>query len=154
MFAALVLAARGRPARGVGRRRRSPSPSMSSSPWPREPPCSRWCPTAPLTALVAAMFLAGAVYAYLIRNQESERALDRPDRFGLAGGRPGAAVVIFVAEWGDLTQILTANLAARYHSPLSVAVASLAALWAGRGPGRGQRGRTCCGCCPSGPCGW
>ena len=51
------------------------------------------------------------------------------DRF--AHGSSGrAAAVIFVAEWGDLTQILTANLAARYHSPLSVGVAALAALWA------------------------
>ena len=83
-----------------------------------------------LDAVVAAMFLAGAIYSYLIRNQEEEtgRAL-RP------AGSPwrvaaGAAVVIFIAEWGDLTQILTANLAARYHSPLSVGLASLLALWA------------------------
>jgi len=40
-----------------------------------------------------------------------------------------AAGVIFVAEWGDLTQILTANLAARYHSPLSVGVGAVLALW-------------------------
>jgi putative Ca2+/H+ antiporter (TMEM165/GDT1 family) len=30
---------------------------------------------------------------------------------------------------GDLTQILTANLAARYHSPLSVGTGALLALW-------------------------
>jgi Ca2+/H+ antiporter, TMEM165/GDT1 family len=35
-----------------------------------------------------------------------------------------------VAEWGDLTQILTANLAAKYHSPLSVGVGAVLALWA------------------------
>ena len=40
-----------------------------------------------------------------------------------------AFVVIFLAEWGDLTQILTANLAAHYHSPLSVGVGALLALW-------------------------
>ena len=40
-----------------------------------------------------------------------------------------AFVVIFIAEWGDLTQILTANLAAHYHSGLSVAVGSILALW-------------------------
>ena len=40
-----------------------------------------------------------------------------------------AFVVIFVAEWGDLTQVLTANLAARYHAPLSVAVGATLALW-------------------------
>ena len=38
-------------------------------------------------------------------------------------------MVIFIAEWGDLTQILTANLAAHYHSALSVGVGALAALW-------------------------
>ena len=38
--------------------------------------------------------------------------------------------MIFVAEWGDLTQILTANLAAHYHSGLSVALGAVTALWA------------------------
>lgn len=38
--------------------------------------------------------------------------------------------MIFIAEWGDLTQILTANLAAHYHSPLSVGVGATLALWA------------------------
>jgi len=37
--------------------------------------------------------------------------------------------VIFLAEWGDLTQILTANLAAHYHSAVSVGVGALLALW-------------------------
>jgi hypothetical protein len=41
-----------------------------------------------------------------------------------------AFLVIFIAEWGDLTQILTANLAAKYHSALSVGVGSTLALWA------------------------
>lgn len=40
-----------------------------------------------------------------------------------------AFVVIFLAEWGDLTQILTANLAAHYHSPLSVGIGAVLALW-------------------------
>ena len=37
--------------------------------------------------------------------------------------------MIFVAEWGDLTQILTANLAADYHSAFSVGVGAVAVLW-------------------------
>jgi putative Ca2+/H+ antiporter (TMEM165/GDT1 family) len=41
-----------------------------------------------------------------------------------------AFIVIFLAEWGDLTQILTANLAAHYHSPLSVGLGAVLALWA------------------------
>ena len=40
-----------------------------------------------------------------------------------------AFIVIFLAEWGDLTQILTANLAAHYHSPLSVGLGAVSALW-------------------------
>ncbi len=38
--------------------------------------------------------------------------------------------MIFIAEWGDLTQILTVNLAAKYHSPISVGVGAVLALWA------------------------
>jgi Ca2+/H+ antiporter, TMEM165/GDT1 family len=35
-----------------------------------------------------------------------------------------------VAEFGDLTQIAVATLAARYHDPLSVGVGAVIALWA------------------------
>jgi Ca2+/H+ antiporter, TMEM165/GDT1 family len=41
-----------------------------------------------------------------------------------------AFVVIFLAEWGDLTQVLTANLAVRYGSALSVGLGATVALWA------------------------
>jgi Ca2+/H+ antiporter, TMEM165/GDT1 family len=79
--------------------------------------------------LVAALFLGGAIYSWLIRNQEEEEANVHQSRSALrtAGTALG---VIFLAEWGDLTQILTANLAARYHSPVSVGVGALVALCA------------------------
>jgi len=38
--------------------------------------------------------------------------------------------VIFLAEWGDLTQLGTAALAARYQAPLTVFFAATLALWA------------------------
>jgi Ca2+/H+ antiporter, TMEM165/GDT1 family len=38
-------------------------------------------------------------------------------------------VVVFLAEWGDLTQILTASLAARFHAPVAVGVGAGLALW-------------------------
>jgi Ca2+/H+ antiporter, TMEM165/GDT1 family len=41
-----------------------------------------------------------------------------------------AFVVIFLAEWGDLTQVLTANLAVRYHSAFSVGIGAVLGLWA------------------------
>jgi putative Ca2+/H+ antiporter (TMEM165/GDT1 family) len=37
--------------------------------------------------------------------------------------------IVFLGEWGDITQIVTANLAARYRDPLSVGVGALLALW-------------------------
>jgi putative Ca2+/H+ antiporter (TMEM165/GDT1 family) len=41
-----------------------------------------------------------------------------------------AFVVIFIAEWGDLTQIATASLSAHYHeSPWTVFTAATLALW-------------------------
>jgi putative Ca2+/H+ antiporter (TMEM165/GDT1 family) len=37
--------------------------------------------------------------------------------------------VVFIAEWGDLTQIGTAALAAHYPAPLAVFVGATLALW-------------------------
>ncbi len=76
--------------------------------------------------VVAVLFAAGAVYSWVSRNT-SEEAEESRVRSGRAVVTT-AAGVIFLAEWGDLTQILTANLAARYHSWLSVGVGALAAL--------------------------
>ncbi len=38
--------------------------------------------------------------------------------------------VVFVGEWGDVTQITTATFVAHYHRPLIIGAAALAALWA------------------------
>jgi Ca2+/H+ antiporter, TMEM165/GDT1 family len=91
-------------------------------------------PRRPVEVVVAVLFLIGAV---LIWREGRDDTQDEQ--------APGAAVletagfwrvaslaygVIFVAEWGDLTQILTANLAAKYHDPLSVGVGAVLGLWA------------------------
>jgi putative Ca2+/H+ antiporter (TMEM165/GDT1 family) len=39
-------------------------------------------------------------------------------------------LIVFVAEWGDLTQFGTAALAAHYHDPLTVFSGATLALWA------------------------
>jgi len=41
-----------------------------------------------------------------------------------------AFMVVFVAEWGDLTQLATAALQARYREPVTVFIAATLALWA------------------------
>lgn len=79
--------------------------------------------------LVAVLFLAGAAYSFHLRNEEEETAGEVEARSPLRTFATATAV-IFVAEWGDLTQILTANLAARYHSPFSVALGAVLGLWA------------------------
>ena len=40
-----------------------------------------------------------------------------------------AFVVVFVAEWGDLSQLATAAFQARYRQPVLVFTAALLALW-------------------------
>ncbi len=83
-----------------------------------------------LEAIVAAMFFAGGVLA--LREAAKERQEDEIIEREVATHRRVAVtafVVIFLAEWGDLTQILTANLAAHYHDPVSVAVGAVLALW-------------------------
>ncbi|MGH3672585.1 MAG: TMEM165/GDT1 family protein [Pseudonocardiaceae bacterium] len=38
--------------------------------------------------------------------------------------------MLFTAEFGELTQIAIANLAAKYHDPLAVGIGGLLGLWA------------------------
>jgi Ca2+/H+ antiporter, TMEM165/GDT1 family len=55
-----------------------------------------------------------------------------PSALGRTGFKRVAATsfaVVFVAEFGDLTQISTANLAARFGAPVAVWFGSLLALW-------------------------
>jgi putative Ca2+/H+ antiporter (TMEM165/GDT1 family) len=78
--------------------------------------------------IVALLFLFGAVYAWTESTRDEEPLVKREAAAHQVVTT--AFIVIFVAEWGDLTQILTANLAAHYHSPLSVGLGAVAALWA------------------------
>jgi len=87
-----------------------------------------------LDAVVAGMFLVGAALALREAVKEKkERQEEEIVEREVASHRRVAVTaffVIFLAEWGDLTQILTANLAAHYHNPLSVGVGAVLALWA------------------------
>jgi putative Ca2+/H+ antiporter (TMEM165/GDT1 family) len=81
-------------------------------------------------AVVAVLFAGGSVYLIFV-NESAEARQGQEEADQVRSGRRvalGAFTVIVVAELGDLTQILTANLVARYHNPLSVFVGSAAAL--------------------------
>jgi putative Ca2+/H+ antiporter (TMEM165/GDT1 family) len=81
-----------------------------------------------LDGVVATMFLLAALYAWREGTMADDQVTEPKAR--KHGAVLTALIVIFLAEWGDLTQILTANLAAKYHSALSVAIGSILALWA------------------------
>lgn len=89
-------------------------------------------PPRPLEIVVAVLFAVGAVL--LLRGRHEK---DSDEAVELHGRQPGfwrvawtGFAVILVAEFGDLTQIATASLAARYHDPLSVGIGAVLALWA------------------------
>ncbi|HEY4703694.1 MAG TPA: TMEM165/GDT1 family protein [Streptosporangiaceae bacterium] len=85
-------------------------------------------------AVVAVLFAAGAVWLLV-------SSFRKPDRDGADAARQGGPVpsfwrvagasfaVVFAAEWGDITQITTANLAAHYGNPVSVGIGAVLALW-------------------------
>ncbi|HEX4775220.1 MAG TPA: TMEM165/GDT1 family protein [Acidimicrobiia bacterium] len=88
-------------------------------------------PNRAVDAVVAVLFAIGAVLAFAISEETEEHEAEEIARATTTRRMVFTAfLVVFVAEWGDLTQILTANLAARYHAPLSVGVGATLALWA------------------------
>lgn len=91
-------------------------------------------PHRPLQVGVAALFVLGAVLLLRQRHTDTDSYMEehRPRRSFLPVAATSFAVV-FVAEFGDLTQILTANLAAKYHQPLPVGIGSALALWVAAG---------------------
>lgn len=97
--------------------------------------------------VVAALFFAGALYLLLVKEKTAigegeaiatrqERALDKADVQAVALGARSSQfrvvlttfVIIAIAEFGDLTQILIANLSARYRDPLSVFIGASVAF--------------------------
>ena len=88
-----------------------------------------------LEACAAGVFVLGA--ALLWRHKEEK---DEDDDGGRDGVRDAfwpvfstAFAVVFLAEFGDLTQFLTVSLAARYHDPLAVGIGATLALWVAAG---------------------
>ena len=94
------------------------------------------------------IFLVGAVV--LFRSAPGADAEEKEHRGGVRrqGGRAanrsaGAVVasflVLFAAEWGDLSQLLTISLIAKYDDPVSVFLGAWVALLDRLGPGRAGR---------------
>ena len=75
------------------------------------------------------LFLVSAVAMWRKHDDEPEAGKDGAE-VGFAKAFTLAFTVVFVAEWGDLTQIATAGFAARTKQPVLVFCAATAALWA------------------------
>jgi putative Ca2+/H+ antiporter (TMEM165/GDT1 family) len=93
-------------------------------------------PRTPVEIFAALMFLVGGFI--LIRGAgkadaeeaEIEHEFETKAKPGVHGLRAVGAsfLVLFVAEWGDLSQLLTAGLVVKYQDPVSVGVGAFLAL--------------------------
>lgn len=81
-------------------------------------------------AVVGVLFLAGAAMLLLKRSDDDDEGVKAPADQSFWKVSGAGFMLILVAEFGDLTQIMTANLAARYDDPLSVGLGAVLALWA------------------------
>ncbi len=86
-------------------------------------------------AVVGLLFLAGALVLLLKKGDDGEENIKAPADQSFWKVSGAGFMLILVAEFGDLTQIMTANLAARYDDPLSVGLGAVLALWAVAGIG-------------------
>ena len=87
-------------------------------------------PDAVVSSIVAVLFLIGAVILWRSVREGAEEAEDveAPPHPSFVKAASISFGVLFAAEWGDLSQLATAGLAARYDSPVSVFLGSWAAL--------------------------
>jgi putative Ca2+/H+ antiporter (TMEM165/GDT1 family) len=95
-------------------------------------------PRRPVEGAAAAAFAVGAFFLW--RHKEDKDADADDDEGGPDGLRDGfwpvfgtSFAVVFLAEFGDLTQFMTVSLAARFHNPIAVGVGATLALWTAAG---------------------
>jgi putative Ca2+/H+ antiporter (TMEM165/GDT1 family) len=86
-------------------------------------------PARPVHIGAGVLFLVSAVVMWRRETEEEagEKTAHEPTFWQAFASTFG---VVFVAEWGDLTQLGTAALAARYGQPLTVFLGATLALWA------------------------
>jgi putative Ca2+/H+ antiporter (TMEM165/GDT1 family) len=93
-------------------------------------------PPRPVHIVSGLVFIASAIVMLRAKEEPTPEAKDaktdgRPASFWRTAGL--AFGVVFLAEWGDLTQLGTAALAARYEAPILIFIASTLALVAAAG---------------------
>jgi Ca2+/H+ antiporter, TMEM165/GDT1 family len=84
-------------------------------------------------AAAGALFLGFAAHTWFFHDKEEkeEEAPKISSRAKFLNAAWKSFMVIFIAEWGDITQLATASLAARFHENLvAVFCSATLALWA------------------------
>ncbi len=82
-------------------------------------------------AAAGLMFLIGAIILFREgRSHQQAAEEDNPETKDVHGWRAVLAsfLVLFAAEWGDLSQLLTISLVAKYEEPVAVGIGALSAL--------------------------
>src|SRR5450432_3078734 len=86
-------------------------------------------PARPVHIGAGLVFLVSAVFMWRRNDEEDDDSANDPaEPEGFKRAFLKSFLVVFIAEWGDLTQLGTAALAARYRAPLTVFLAATVAL--------------------------
>jgi len=100
-------------------------------------------PRTPVEVFATIMFLIGGFLLLRGAADADKEELETVEEFSHKGAATAhglkviatSFMVIFLAEWGDLSQLLTASLVIKYDDPVSVGVGAFAALAAVSGLG-------------------
>ena len=94
-------------------------------------------PKTPVKAVSAAIFAIGALLMLRTLEDPEEEEAEVERELAATPAEPSTwrvigtcFLVLFVAEWGDLTQLLTASLSAKYDNPTAVFTGSFLGLMA------------------------
>jgi Ca2+/H+ antiporter, TMEM165/GDT1 family len=92
-------------------------------------------PHKPIQIGAGILFLLLAFFMWRREAEAEEVQTDGSGQTRFMKTMMSAFAVIFVAEWGDLTQLATAAMAARYAAPVTIFMSATLALWAVTGIG-------------------
>jgi len=93
-------------------------------------------PKRPVEAFAAVMFLIGGVILLRGAGKADAEEKETEEEFAHKGAATAVGLraiavsfsVLFLAEWGDLSQLLTASMVLRFHEPVSVFLGAFLAL--------------------------
>lgn len=83
--------------------------------------------------VVATLFLAGAILLFFGKSKDDKgvtKSTDNSSSHNFLKAYSTSFMIVFLGEWGDISQIATANFVAKFHTVLNVAIGATLGLWA------------------------